>query len=171
MVDVRLIDANALKKDLSEFNYDMALRIVDIQPTIGTGVRSGSWIPMEYDSFADDAPVWDKWECSECGHEHNGEEDTLTAFCPDCGASMDVADINVNDKEGDDNGLKPCPFCGGKAELRQEGFDPRWIPTRNDPDSGGCPPYYVKCNDCGANTEYRYAYPDAEKLWNRRCRE
>lgn len=31
---VRPIDANALKKDLSEFNYDMALRIVDIQPTI-----------------------------------------------------------------------------------------------------------------------------------------
>lgn len=31
---IRPIDANALKKDLSEFNYDMALRIVDIQPTI-----------------------------------------------------------------------------------------------------------------------------------------
>ena len=65
--------------------------------------------------------------------------------------------------------LRPCPFCGGEAELRQEDFDPRWMPTRNDPDSGGCPPYYVKCNDCGANTEYRYAYPDAKKLWNRRA--
>lgn len=65
--------------------------------------------------------------------------------------------------------LKPCPFCGGKAELRQEDFDPRWMPTRNDPDSGGCPPYYVKCDDCGANTEYRYAYPDVVKLWNMRA--
>ena len=52
-------------------------------------VRHGRWIPIEFDSYADGAPVWDKWECSECGHEHRGEEDTLTAFCPDCGAKMD----------------------------------------------------------------------------------
>ena len=52
-------------------------------------VRHGRWIPTEYDSYADGAPVWDKWECSECGHEHNGEEDTLTPFCPDCGAEME----------------------------------------------------------------------------------
>ena len=49
------------------------------------------WIPTEYNSYADGAPVWDMWECSECGHEHNGEEDTLTAFCPDCGAKMEGA--------------------------------------------------------------------------------
>lgn len=56
-------------------------------PTIeAEPVRHGRWIPTEYDSYADGAPVWDKWECSECGHEHNGEEDTLTAFCPDCGS-------------------------------------------------------------------------------------
>lgn len=52
-------------------------------------VRHGRWIPTEYDSYADGAPVWDKWECSECGHEHKGEEDSLTAFCPGCGARMD----------------------------------------------------------------------------------
>lgn len=60
------------------------------QPTIEPEVRHGRWIPIEYDSYADGAPVWDKWECSECGHEHSGEEDTLTAFCPDCGAKMDA---------------------------------------------------------------------------------
>lgn len=74
-------------------------------------------------------------------------------------------------QSGAEDELKPCPFCGGKAELRQEDFDPRWMPTRNDPDSGGCPPYYVKCNDCGASTEYRYAYSDAVELWNRRSYE
>lgn len=58
--------------------------------TIKPEVRHGQWLPIEYDSYADGAPVWDKWECSECGHEHKGEEDTLTAFCPDCGARMDV---------------------------------------------------------------------------------
>lgn len=57
---------------------------VDAEP-----VRHGRWIPIEYDSYADGAPLWNKWECSECYHEHNGEEDTLTDFCPDCGARMD----------------------------------------------------------------------------------
>jgi hypothetical protein len=52
-------------------------------------VKHGRWIPVEYDAYADGVPVWDKWECSECGHEHSGEEDTLTAFCPDCGTKMD----------------------------------------------------------------------------------
>jgi Zn finger protein HypA/HybF involved in hydrogenase expression len=51
--------------------------------------KRGRWIPTEYDGYADGYPVYDAFECSECGHEHNGEEDTLTAFCPDCGAKMD----------------------------------------------------------------------------------
>ena len=59
-----------------------------------TFARHGRWIPTEYDSYADGAPVFDKWECSECGHEHSGEEDTLTAFCPDCGARMGGGDDN-----------------------------------------------------------------------------
>lgn len=68
------------------------------QPTIKPEVRHGRWIPTEYDSYADGAPVWDKWECSECGHEHSGKEDTLTAFCPDCGAKM-YADGETISKE------------------------------------------------------------------------
>lgn len=66
----------------------MARTIIEKMPTIQTEQRCGKWIPIEYDSYADGAPVWDKWECSNCGHEHNGEEDTLTAFCPDCGFDM-----------------------------------------------------------------------------------
>ena len=63
--------------------------IIKLMTTIeAKPVRCGRWIPTEYDSYADGAPVWDKWECSECGHEHSGEEDTLTAFCPNCGADM-----------------------------------------------------------------------------------
>lgn len=60
---------------------------------------SGSerWIPIEYDGCADGQPVWDKWECSGCGHEHNGDEDTLTAFCPDCGAMMKIERGNESD--------------------------------------------------------------------------
>ena len=66
---------------------------IDKQPTIESEpIKHGRWIPTEYDGYADGAPVWDKWECSECGHEHNGEDDTLTAFCPNCGAVMDAQD-------------------------------------------------------------------------------
>lgn len=74
---------------------------VDAEP-----VRHGRWIPIEYDGYADGAPVWDKYECSECGHEHKGEEDTLTAFCPDCGARMDADHIADASKKvgGADNG-------------------------------------------------------------------
>lgn len=51
--------------------------------------RKGRWIPLEYDGYADENPVWDLWECSECREEHSGDEDTLTPYCPNCGAEMD----------------------------------------------------------------------------------
>ncbi len=50
----------------------------------------GHWIGLEYDGYADGCPVYDLWECSECGEEHKGEEDTLTFYCPNCGAKMEV---------------------------------------------------------------------------------
>ena len=52
-------------------------------------VVHGRWIPLEYDGYADGNPVWDLWECSECREEHSGDEDTLTPYCPNCGAKMD----------------------------------------------------------------------------------
>lgn len=51
-------------------------------------VERSEWVPLEYDAYADGNPVWDLWECQKCGHEHNGEEYTLTAYCPNCGAIM-----------------------------------------------------------------------------------
>lgn len=56
-------------------------------------VKHGRWIPLEYDGFADGNPVWDLWECSECREEHSGDEDTLTPYCPNCGARMDGNDV------------------------------------------------------------------------------
>lgn len=47
------------------------------------------WIPISYDGYADGAPVWDEWECSACLEEHHGDQDTLTDYCPHCGAKMD----------------------------------------------------------------------------------
>ena len=57
---------------------------VDAAPVV-----HGQWIPLEYDGYADGNPVWDLWECSECREEHSGDEDTLTLYCPNCGAKMD----------------------------------------------------------------------------------
>lgn len=59
---------------------------------LGNGVAPvvhGRWIPIEYDGYADGNPVWDLWECSECQEEHRGDEETLTPYCPNCGAKMD----------------------------------------------------------------------------------
>ena len=97
-------------KSPMDIALDTAIEVLK-QPTIeAEPVRHGRWITTEYNSYADGAPVWDKWECSECGHEHRGEEDTLTAFCPDCGAKM-YADVENISKErfeeimgGTDNG-------------------------------------------------------------------
>lgn len=57
--------------------------------------RHGRWIPLEYDGYADGNPVWDLWECSECQEEHSGDEDTLTPYCPNCGAKMDGGNVDV----------------------------------------------------------------------------
>jgi DNA-directed RNA polymerase subunit RPC12/RpoP len=101
MPEVRLIDREQAWKNICKYCASnayckeddcMVYQGLRDTPTIQTEaepVRHGRWIPTEYDSYADGVPVWDKWECSECGHEHSGEEDTLTAFCPDCGAKMD----------------------------------------------------------------------------------
>ena len=90
---MRLIDADALANYANNqivgitANDIMRFPTVDAEP-----VKYGRWIPTEYDGYVDGAPVWDKWECSECSYEHSGEEDTLTSFCPDCGARMDGDD-------------------------------------------------------------------------------
>lgn len=78
---MRMIDADALKKDLAEFNYDMALRIVDTQPTIEPEVRYGHWenIPgMNNTVF-----------CSECLAAANKELAMRYKGCPFCLARMD----------------------------------------------------------------------------------
>lgn len=59
-------------------------------PSVTPQPKTGRWIPVGYDGYADGNPVYDWWECSECGWEHTGDEESLTAFCPNCGAKMEV---------------------------------------------------------------------------------
>ena len=59
-------------------------------PSVRPTVKTGQWVPIGYDGYADGNPVYDYWECSNCGWEHNGDDETLTAYCPNCGRKMEV---------------------------------------------------------------------------------
>lgn len=53
-------------------------------------VVHGRWVGLEYDGYADGCPVYDLWECSECGEEEKGEDVPAThPWCHGCGARMD----------------------------------------------------------------------------------
>ena len=59
-------------------------------------VVHGKWIGLEYDGYADGCPVYDLWECSECGEEVRGEDVPDThPWCHGCGAKMD-AEVSDN---------------------------------------------------------------------------
>ena len=52
--------------------------------------KHGRWVGIEYDGYADGYPVYDLWECSECGEEVRGEDVPDThPWCHGCGAKMD----------------------------------------------------------------------------------
>ena len=59
--------------------------------------------------------------------------------------------------------LKPCPFCGGKAEIQHTGKNSEY---------GECA--FVACKECGANSRmvnkaFKYCADDkAIEAWNRR---
>ena len=78
---------------------DQADDWMDAQPTLALDdLRPhGRWVPLSADGYADGFPVWDEWECSECHHEHFGDEDTLTDYCPNCGAKMNLKEWQGNE--------------------------------------------------------------------------
>lgn len=52
--------------------------------------KTGKWVGIEYDGYADGNPVYDVWECSCCHEEYEGDFDSLPNYCPECGAKMEV---------------------------------------------------------------------------------
>lgn len=91
---MRLIDEVALINEAESGGWDTDTKelrmILKYVPTIdAVPVVHGRWIGMEYDGYADGSPIYEIWECSECHEEHYGDCDTLTAYCPYCGAKMD----------------------------------------------------------------------------------
>lgn len=89
MTEMMINGDNLIRYCMEHRCGSVSLERIKAEPRIEVErVRRGRWIPIEYDSYADGEPVYDKYECSECGHEHKGEEDTLTPFCPNCGTKM-----------------------------------------------------------------------------------
>lgn len=54
----------------------------------------------------------------------------------------------------ENNILKPCPFCGGQAEM---------ITIKRKDEKGEYTVKYVKCADCGARSEER----TGDRMWLR----
>lgn len=87
---MRLIDADALKKEVDNFpncyngwsdTYDKAYIIgaIEEQPSIDIEPKRGEWIEQEDDYYH-------YWECSECGMGVG--LDDIRNYCPNCGADM-----------------------------------------------------------------------------------
>ena len=55
---------------------------------IGKGRPQGKWIGISSDGYADGYPVYDEWECSNCGHEIRTED--TPPFCEICGSEMEI---------------------------------------------------------------------------------
>ena len=77
---------------VTDFDQNEVKKVADQLLSVSPQPKMGRWIPISGDGYADGYPVYDYWECSECGWEHEGEDDTLTAYCPNCGAEMKVGE-------------------------------------------------------------------------------
>ena len=92
--DAIFAECSSIKLDIDFAKVLLLQRTIKDLPSVVSPQepKTGHWMPLEYDGYADGYPVYDVWECSECGWEHNGDSDTLTAFCPNCGAKMEVSE-------------------------------------------------------------------------------
>lgn len=57
--------------------------------------------------------------------------------------------------------LKPCPFCGGEAEIIEM--------TKRKHRVLGIPPVYIRCRMCGASTCVKITEGQAVYSWNTRA--
>ena len=55
--------------------------------------------------------------------------------------------------------IKPCPFCGGKAEHKMDYYKPPDNPCID----------YVECEDCKTTSNFYAGTRDAIAAWNRRA--
>lgn len=85
------IDAAEQRQGMGHIAASTLRRYIKRQPLAAVvQARHGYWRGLEYDGFADGFPVYDLWECSECGEEVSGDDVPNThLWCYNCGAKMD----------------------------------------------------------------------------------
>lgn len=66
-----------------------AVAILFDMPSVTPHKKLAHWIGEEYDGYADGAPVYTSWVCSECGATFMCE-DMDFLYCPRCGSVMEV---------------------------------------------------------------------------------
>jgi len=92
---IAAFDDERVERNYGDVSPESVIRVIESIPAVDAEpVVLGHWIGIEYDGYADGNPVYDVWECSECGEEHRGEYDTLSNYCPNCGAKMSGTEGN-----------------------------------------------------------------------------
>ena len=92
----KYVDVDEMKKrikcdDTEMHDYKVLMTFIDHLPAEDVApIIHARWDGMDSDGDADGNPVYDSFVCSNCGHEHYGDYDSLTPYCPDCGARMDA---------------------------------------------------------------------------------
>lgn len=68
-------------------SLDDGIAVYEAIDIIQQSQRTGKWVGTEFDGYANGFPVYDVYECSECGMDYYGE--ITHNYCPNCGARMD----------------------------------------------------------------------------------
>ena len=58
------------------------IRDIALAPTVEESI--GRWIGIA-NGYADGNPVYDEWECSNCGYIYEDDEPPKWNYCPKCG--------------------------------------------------------------------------------------
>ena len=69
--------------------YEIQVNNIKALPPVTPHKKLAHWIGEEYDGYADGAPVYTSWVCSECGATFMCE-DMDFLYCPRCGSVMEV---------------------------------------------------------------------------------
>lgn len=80
---------NNFRKKISSMPLMDVVDRLKEQPSVTPHKKLAHWIGEEYDGYADGAPVYTSWVCSECGATFMCE-DMDFLYCPRCGSVMEV---------------------------------------------------------------------------------
>ncbi|HAT7594792.1 TPA: restriction alleviation protein, Lar family [Citrobacter werkmanii] len=134
------------------------------QPSYSQGIEDAAkWVDQQRESYDDEHGRVDNDTGSfEFGNDAQRDySDTLAEIAEGIRALHPNAGIPPAPIMPDsENGLMPCPFCGGKARQLT-------IEQDNDPHFGGD---VITCTECGASSHVEFGFKEnLESAWNNRA--